>query len=180
MTFTVARCGSSLDTRGWPGSPNASPGFVTVEDDTLWIDLDHLAQVVAAAPRYRAAWDEYERRCRPPADDTAWEAWRAAGPVAGEYAIGPSDFLVMSSGELGSVRLLATLSGRPAQFNAAELSSLESEGAWLLSDWCRAVRAVSGHPLERPSGARPEIGDRHHDVVRTDETTPAFSHPELP
>lgn len=126
-------------------------GVIEVADDGPNLDVDHLAQVVAAEPHYQQAWREYERRHRQPADDRAWERWHAAGPQPDDYAIGLADFCVMSSGERSAVRLLATFGDERIPFRVSDLRSLDSEGARLLADWCRAVQTAYGEELGPPA-----------------------------
>lgn len=122
-------------------------GVVTVEDGEPFLDLDHLAHVIAAVAVYSNAWRDYERAHRPPDDDAAFYRWQDAGPRAGDFEVGLSDFLVMSSGEVASLRLLATLANDRAPFTVADLRSMDTEGQRLLADWTRAVRAAYGIPL---------------------------------
>ena len=137
-------------------------GVVAVEDDGPSVDLHHLTEVVAAEPRYAAAWREYERCHRPPKDDEEWERWRAAGPQPDEFVRGLSDFLVMSSGEVVAVRLLAAFGGE-VRLRVCDLSSLDAEGARLLADWCRALQVACGGAsgpapagrVRRPAGVAP-------------------------
>src|SRR5262249_31195915 len=63
-------------------------GVVEVADDGPRVDVDHLAEVVAAEQRYQEAWREYERRHRQPTGERAWERWRTAGPQPDDYARG--------------------------------------------------------------------------------------------
>src|SRR5579875_3616671 len=74
------------------------PGVVEIEDDGPRVDLHHLTDVVAAAPRYAAARREYAACHRSPKNDGEWERWRAAGPQPEEFERGLSDFLVISRG----------------------------------------------------------------------------------
>lgn len=107
-----------------------------------WIDLDHLAEVLNAIPRYHDAWDSYRHQHPEPSDDHAGERWHDAGPDADEICRGLGDFLVMSSGETGALRLLATLARERVPFRAIDLNSLDAEGHRLLEDWTRALRAL--------------------------------------
>lgn len=111
--------------------------------DADGIDVDHLAEVFAGGPNYRAAWDEYERTHRPPSDDdgAAQERWYEAGPKADEFAEGLADLLVMSSGEVASLRLLACFGAAPIPFTVSHFRSLDAEGQRLLADWCDALKA---------------------------------------
>jgi hypothetical protein len=115
-------------------------GVVAIEDGELCVDLDHLANVLSAVMPYTSAWEEYEYRHRPPEDD-AYEAWLEAGPKADSFAEGLSDFLVMSSGEIAAVRLLATLATTSSvpPFALAHIRSLDEEGRRLVDDWCAVV-----------------------------------------
>lgn len=126
-------------------------GVVEVEDDGPIVDLHHLTEVVAAEPRYQAAWRAYEQSHRAPKGDDEWERWRADGPQPDEFAVGLSDLLVMSSGELASIRLLAAFGGE-ASFRTDQLRSLDAEGSRLLADWCRALQCVYGADSARPFG----------------------------
>jgi hypothetical protein len=119
-------------------------GAVDIEDGELSIDLDHLAQVIAAVPEYAAAWQDYEARNRQPNDEGEWYRWRDAGPAPAQFADGLSDFLVMSSGEVAALRLLATFATQRTPFRVGDLSSLDDEGQRLLADWSTAVRASYG------------------------------------
>jgi hypothetical protein len=98
--------------------------------------------VFAAGPVYDEAWTEYERRHRPPEDDDAYYRWQADGPKADDFAPGLHELGVMSSGELASLRLLATLGATRIPFKLGDLRSLDAEGQRLLSDWCRVVLAA--------------------------------------
>lgn len=130
-------------------------GVVEVADDGPNSDVDHLAEVLAAEPRYLQAWREYERRHPQPADDRAWERWHAAGPRPDDYAVGLADFRVMSSGEKATLRLLATFGEDRTPFRISDLYSLDAEGGRLLVDWCRAVEAAyGGDPSPRSSRSR--------------------------
>lgn len=115
--------------------------YVDDADDELSIDLDHLGEVFAAVPQYQRAWQEYESRQAPPQEDAAFERWCQAGPRADDLARGLSDLLVMSSGEIASLRLLATLGSELVPFKIPDLQSLDAEGQRLLGDWCRAIQA---------------------------------------
>lgn len=118
-------------------------GVVGVEDDELVLDLDHLADVIAAAEQYGTAWEGYENMHPAPAGEHAYERWWEAGPTAEEFARGLSDFLVMSSGEVASLRLLATLASTDcvARFGIGHLRSMDAEGQRLVADWCAIIRA---------------------------------------
>lgn len=105
------------------------------------IDHDHLADVVAAVPRYVEAWDAYTDAHRAPRDEDAWEAWRKAGPQTASFAYGLSELLVMSSGETAMLLLLATFGHTRVPFRINDLSSLDEQGHRLLADWCEAVKA---------------------------------------
>lgn len=109
------------------------------EDGQLIIEMDHLGDVFAAGPVYDEAWADYERRHRPPEDDDAYYRWQEAEPKADDFAVGLSDLAVMSSGEIASLRLLATLGTTPIPFKLGDLRSLDAEGQRLLADWCRVV-----------------------------------------
>ncbi len=113
-------------------------GVVAIEDDELSVDLDHLAAVLSAVTPHIDAWEDYECRSRPPDGADAYEAWRETGPKADDFADGLSDFLVMSSGEIASVRLLATLATTSLvpPFGVAHIRSLDEEGQRLVHDWC--------------------------------------------
>ena len=106
------------------------------------LNLDHLACVIAATGSYATAWEEYENQYRAPQDEREFELWRQAGPDPDDIAPGLSDFLVMSSGEVASLRLLATLASEPVAFRVGDLFSLDAEGQRLLADWTTAVRAA--------------------------------------
>jgi hypothetical protein len=115
---------------------------VVYEDDTdseLGIDLDHLADVFADAPRWGEAWDQYEARNPPPHDDVDYEDWRQRGPRPDDFALGLSDLLVMSSGEVASLRVLATLGMVRVPFKVDDLTGLDAEGQRLATDWSRAI-----------------------------------------
>jgi hypothetical protein len=117
-------------------------GVVVIEDNELSVDLDHLADVLSAVTPYIEAWENYEDRVRPPQDD-AYEAWREAGPRADDFAEGLSDYLVMSSGEIAALRLLATLAPKTSApaFGVAHIRGLDAEGQRLVDDWCAVIRA---------------------------------------
>jgi hypothetical protein len=134
-------------------------GVIQVDPDHAQpsIDVDHLGDVFAAWPTYTQAWDEYHppRRAadatsrdqhhhRPPTDDddNAYYRWREAGPNPDDYADGLSDLIVMSSGELAVLRLLATLGSTRVPLRLADLSSLDREGQRLLADWCHAIQTA--------------------------------------
>jgi hypothetical protein len=118
-------------------------GVVTVDDSELSVDLDHLAEVLSAVTPYVTAWEDYEYRNQPPEGDDAYGAWREAGPKADSFAEGLSDYLVMSSGEIAALRLLATLASTSSvpPFGVAHIRSLDEEGQRLVEDWCAVVRA---------------------------------------
>jgi hypothetical protein len=118
-------------------------GVVAIEDGELSVDLEHLADVLSAVTSYIAAWEDYEYRSRPPEGDDAYEIWREAGPKADSFAEGLSDFLVMSSGEIAAIRLLATLATTSSvpPFGVDHIHSLDEEGQRLVDDWCAVVRA---------------------------------------
>lgn len=113
--------------------------YVDRRDGELSIDIDHLGEVFAAGMVYSEAWDEYEHDHSPPQDEDAYYSWQEAGPRADDFAAGLSDLVVMSSGEVASLRLLATLGATRIPFKLADLCSLDAEGQRLLSDWCRVV-----------------------------------------
>lgn len=117
-------------------------GVVAIEDGELSIDLDHLVNVVSAVTPYIDAWEDYEYRSRTPEGDDAYEIWREAGPKADSFAEGLSDFLVMSSGEIAAIRLLATLATTSSvpPFGVAHIRSLD-DGQRLADDWCAVVCA---------------------------------------
>jgi len=116
-------------------------GVVAIEDGEPYVDLDHLAKVLSAVTPYIAAWTDYEYQHRPPEDD-AYDAWQEAGPQADDFAEGLSDFLVMSSGEIAALRLLAALASTSSvpPFGVAHIRSLDEEGQRLVDDWCTVVR----------------------------------------
>ena len=125
--------------------------------------------MVSAVGSYHAAWAAYERRHRPPSPDegdydAAYDAWQAAGPKADDIVIGLHDFLVMSSGEVARIRLLATLATERAPFSISDLRSLDASGQRLLADWTDALRAGYGstarhhHSTDRPLGQEPGVG----------------------
>lgn len=118
-------------------------GVVSVDNGDLSIDIDHLATVIASTRRYRAAWEDYERRVRPPDDDRAYDRWLEGGPKSEDFPRGMTDFLVMSSGEVASLRLLATLASTDCAppFSVAHLRSMDEEGQRLVADWCAVVVA---------------------------------------
>ena len=62
---------------------------------------------------------------------------------ADSFAVGLSDFLVMSSGEIAALRLLATLATTRSvpPFGVAHIRSLDAEGQRLVDDWCAVVSA---------------------------------------
>jgi hypothetical protein len=117
-------------------------GVVEIEEGQNFLDLDHLAEVIAAVPGYAAAWEDYERRRRPPTDQVAYERWRDAGPRAEDTVPGLGDVLVMSSGETAALRLLACFATVRVPFRVADLASLDSDGQRLLADWTTAVHAA--------------------------------------
>jgi hypothetical protein len=115
-------------------------GVVYVDEDgDASIDLDHLGDVFAADPVYDQAWADYEDDHRPPADEEAYHRWLAGGPNAEDFAAGLCDLAVMSSGEVASLRLLATLGTTEIPFKLGHLRSRDSEGQRLLADWCSVV-----------------------------------------
>ena len=65
--------------------------YVDDADSELGIDLDHLADVFADAPRWGEAWDQYEARNPPPHDDAGYERWRQRGPRPDDFALGLFD-----------------------------------------------------------------------------------------
>jgi hypothetical protein len=118
-------------------------GVVAIEDGELSVDLEHLANVLSATTPYTVAWEDYEYRNRPLEGDDDYESWRQAGPKADSFAEGLSDFLVMSSGEIAAVRLLATLATTSSVpcFGVAHIRSLDEEGQRRVADWCAVVCA---------------------------------------
>lgn len=121
---------------------------IVVEDGAPSIDLDHLADVIVAAPAYDSAWQMYERAHHSPETEDAWERWRATGPKPENFAIGLSDFLVMSSGEVASLRLLAAFASERIPFKVSDLRSMDEEGLHLLADWALATQIAYGaHPV---------------------------------
>lgn len=131
-------------------------GVVIIEDGELDIDLDHLVAVINAVPGYIAAWQDYDRAHPQPDDEDAWYGWQDAGPKPDEFARGLSDFLVMSSGEVATLRLLATVSSERAPFRVSDLRSTDTEGQRLIADWVDAVRdayAVVPAGAARPSSS---------------------------
>jgi hypothetical protein len=120
-------------------------GVVVIEDNELSVDLEHLADVLSAVTPHIAARENYEYPHLPPQDD-AYQAWRENGPRADDFTDGLSDFLVMSSGEIAAVRLLATLASTSSvpPFGVAHIRSLDEEGQRLVNDWCAVVRAHRG------------------------------------
>jgi hypothetical protein len=118
-------------------------GVVAIEDNQMGIDLDHLAEVLSAVKPYHDAWDDYECSHRAPQEDDAYEAWHYAGPKADAFAVGLADFLVMSSGEIAALRLLAALASTSSvpPFGVAHVRSLDREGQRLVEDWCAVVVA---------------------------------------
>jgi hypothetical protein len=115
-------------------------GVIAIDDGELSIDLDHLAEVLSAVKPYCDAWDDYEYGHRAPQDD-GYEAWHSAGPKADTFAVGLADFLVMSSGEIAALRLLAALASTTSvpPFGIAHIRSLDREGQRLVEDWCAVV-----------------------------------------
>lgn len=118
-------------------------GVTAIDDGELCIDLDHLADVLSAVKPYCDAWDDYEYAHRVPQDDDGYEAWHSAGPGADTFAVGLADFLVMSSGEVAGLRLLAALASTSSvpPFGVAHIRSLDREGQRLVEDWCDVVLA---------------------------------------
>jgi len=121
-------------------------GVVFDEDGELDIDLDHLAHVIDAVPSYVAAWRDYERSHPAPSDEDAWSAWDQDGPQADEFALGLPDFLVMSSGEAATLRLLATFASARVPFRVSDLSSMDADGQRMLADWAAAIQAAYARP----------------------------------
>lgn len=115
--------------------------YIDGEDGDVGVDLDQLGDVFAAWPAYNDAWADYEHRHRPPEDEDAFHMWQESGPKADNFAAGLSDLGVMSSGEVASLRLLATLGATRIPFKLGDLRSLDAEGQRLLADWCRVVLA---------------------------------------
>lgn len=115
-------------------------GVVCVEDGELWLDLIHLADVINGVPVYNRRCLEYERTYRAPSgdddDDSAYYAWEEAAPKADDTVSGLRDYLVMSSGEVAAVRLLATLASEPTPFKAGYFASMDDTGQRILRDWC--------------------------------------------
>jgi hypothetical protein len=118
-------------------------GVIYVDGDgELSVDVDHLGDVFVAGVTYGDAWDEYEYRNRPPQDENASDGWQQAGPKADDFAKGLSGLLPMSSGEVATLRLLATLGQTHVPFKLSDLRSLDGEGQRLLADWCAAIQAA--------------------------------------
>ena len=117
-------------------------GLIHHDADGPWIDLDQLAAVLNAIPRYHDAWDSYRHHHPEPSDDVAWERWNDAGPDADEICKGLGDFLVMSSGETAVLRLLGTLAADHVPFRTGDLTNLDDEGRRLLADWAVTLLAL--------------------------------------
>lgn len=129
-------------------------GVVGVEDDQVYVDLEHLARVISAVPSYAAAWDRYERAHPAPVDEDAWEEWAAGVPDPDAFIAGLSDLLPMSSGELAALRLLATLGYERAPFHVCDFRSFDRQGQWLLADWMEAIYAIYGPVAPAPPPRR--------------------------
>lgn len=136
-------------------------GVVEIADGALFVDLDHLAAVIAAVPAYEEAWDSYERAHSAPQDENDWYRWQDSGPKADAIVRGLSDFLVMSSGEVASLRLLVTLANERTPFCVGDLRSLDADGQRMLADWTRALTADNA-PLPTQHG--PSLDPRPFDV----------------
>src|SRR6266516_2626797 len=111
-------------------------------DSEFTVDVDHLGDVFAAGIKYGQAWEDYEYRNRPPEDEDAYYRWQQAGPKADDFAKGLAGLLVMSSGEVAVLRLLATLGQTHVPFKLSDLRSLDEEGQRLLADWSAAIQAA--------------------------------------
>ena len=116
--------------------------YVDEHEGELSIDLGHLGDVFAAMPRYTEAWEAYEHRNRPPEDENAYYRWQEAGPKADDLAKGLGDVLVMSSGEIAQLRLLAIFGTTWVPFRVGDVAPLDNEGQRLLADWLAAVSAA--------------------------------------
>jgi hypothetical protein len=117
------------------------PGAIRSDDDgSRFLDLDWLAEALAALDAHTAAWEDYRRRTYEPSDDAAWEAWERRGPQhthPAAHSIG-----VMSRTEVSRLRLLAFFASDGARLRAHDMTGLDAAGQELLADWCRAVLAA--------------------------------------
>lgn len=117
-------------------------GVVSDDADGLWLDLDGLAEALAALDAHRAAWAAYEHRHPAPHDDARYDAWEANGPQqtnARAQAIGP-----MSRTEVSRLRLLSFFATERVQLRVSDLAGFDAAGEKLLRDWTRAVLAAQG------------------------------------
>lgn len=111
-----------------------------VIDDQGDVDVDQLGEALEALDVYRAAWLAYQDTGAP-TDDDAFERWQAAGPQHPETPAGreAAAIGVMSSTELGILRVLGTLANRPSRFGLAALWGFDNTGRAFLRDWLRVV-----------------------------------------
>ena len=106
-----------------------------------WVDelVDGFNDLVETGSK----WAEYESRNPAPADDDAYDQWRAAGPdyrTAAGRALAP-----MSSGEIRILRLITTLAfGQDSRCRAGWQVydvDFDNRGAAIVEDWIAVVRA---------------------------------------
>lgn len=113
------------------------PGIVTRDSDgDLDVDLEALAEALAALDASRAAWADYADRHPAPEEDREYDAWEAAGPqtLPTARAIG-----VMSGGEVRMLRLLGVFSStNRVPLNVGDTRGIDGR---VLADWCRALLA---------------------------------------
>lgn len=110
---------------------------VTEDEEGPWLELDALADALAALDAYHEAWRLYRERTYEPREEAAWERWEAAGPTLDNEAA--AAIAPMSRTEQSRLRLLAFFAPTRVRLNVADLGGFDDEGRLLLHDWTLAV-----------------------------------------
>jgi hypothetical protein len=105
------------------------------------LDVDDLGAALDALDEYRTAWRDYARRSPEPSNDDQFTRWQAAGPQHPDSPAGRSAAAmgVMSSSELGILRVLGTLATQPTAFGIGSVWGFDNESRAFLRDWLRVV-----------------------------------------
>ena len=113
------------------------PGAIGVDTDGPYQDLGVLAEAINGVHIHAKAWADYEYRCPPPSDESAYDRWVDAGPTATPAV---KAFGVLSSGEKARLRMLALFGTNRVSVTVCDFSCLDDDGRGLLADWCQAVQ----------------------------------------
>lgn len=111
------------------------------------IDLTKVREAVVAEDTHRKRWANYERQHPMPFDEDNMAAWLTTGPQPSDEARIVS---MMSSDEIGQLRLVATLAPHnyPTEavprvgFAIDDLCTFDEEGRQLLLDYLHVIRSV--------------------------------------